>query len=95
MRSTCSTRQHLSPLHRLALLLAPQLYLQWLRDSTVVSTTELTPLTTMDALGDPNLSFERGRWTLVTTGYQGSDLERTMVFELGPPDQVRLLGMNP
>ena len=70
----------------------PQLYLQWLRDSTtVVSTMELTPLTPMTALVGPSFSNERGVWSLVVTGFKGSDVERTLIFELGPPDDVRLV----
>jgi hypothetical protein len=68
----------------------PQLYLQWLRDSVVVSTMELTPLTKMTALLDPRLEFEFGEWSLVVTGFQGSDVQRTLLFQLGPPGHIRL-----
>ena len=69
----------------------PQLYVQWMLDSTVVSTQELTQLTTMTALVDPRLTRERGSWSLVVTGFRGGDVERTLIFALGPPDRVQLL----
>ena len=70
----------------------PQLYLQWLRDSTtVVSMIELTSLTPMTALVSPSFTQERGVWSLVVTGFKGNDVERTLTFELGPPEHVRLV----
>ena len=72
-------------------VLHSQLFVQWLRDSAVVSTMELTELTSMDALVDPKLSLEQGGWSVVLTGFQGSDVRRTLIFKLGPPNHVRLL----
>lgn len=73
----------------------PQLFVQWIRDSAVVSTIEITPLTTMTALVDPSLAWEGGGWILIVTGFQGSDIVRTLVFQLGPPDHIRLTEVTP
>jgi hypothetical protein len=69
----------------------PQLFVQWMRDSSVVTTMEVTPLTSMDALVDPSLTLDTNGWSLVATGVKGSDIQRTLTFALGPPDSVRLV----
>jgi len=70
-------------------VLHPRLFVQWVRDSSVVESVELTSLTHMKELVDPTLSDEHGTWCVIADGLDGSAFH-SLVFELGAPGQVKL-----